>query len=158
MSESANRVVIKKACAGDVTAIRQCAVEAYSKYIERIGKPPAPMVAEFEALVSVGQVVVACYEERLVGYVVYYQIRDIMHLENVAVYPAFSGMGIGKLLIRYVEDEARNLGLVAVELYTNEAMTENLSLYPALGYEEYDRRREAGFNRVYYRLQVVSAD
>lgn len=156
MSESGKKVVIRKAHAADVAAIRQCAVEAYSKYIERIGKPPAPMVAEFETLVSAGQVVVACCNEQLAGYVVYYQLGDIMHLENVAVYPAFSGRGIGKSLIRTVENAARDSGLAAVELYTNVAMTENLLLYPALGYQEYDRRSEAGFNRVYYRIDVAA--
>jgi hypothetical protein len=29
-------------------------------------------------------------------------------------------------------------------------MTDNLGLYPRLGYEEFDRRREDGFDRVYF--------
>jgi len=30
-------------------------------------------------------------------------------------------------------------------------MTENLSLYPALGYHQFDRRVEDGFERIYFR-------
>ena len=33
---------------------------------------------------------------------------------------------------------------------TNEKMTENLTLYPRLGYCEVARRTEDGFNRVYF--------
>lgn len=145
---------IRVASVSDVEAIRQCAVDAYSKYIERIGKAPAPMVANFEALVGADQVVVALCENQLAGFVVFYKIQKAMHLENVAVHPAFSGRGIGKLLIRYVEDKAAEIGLDYVELYTNAAMTENLSMYPALGYQEYDRRCEDGFDRVYFRIRV----
>lgn len=35
-----------------------------------------------------------------------------------------------------------------LHLYTNEKMTENLSIYPKLGYVEVGRRTENGFNRV----------
>jgi hypothetical protein len=35
-------------------------------------------------------------------------------------------------------------------LYTNAAMSENLALYPRLGYREVDRRRDAGFDRVFF--------
>lgn len=145
---------IRLAGASDVDAIRQCAVEAYSKYIQRIGKPPAPMVADFNTLVIAGRVAVAVCDDVVAGFVVYYELSGAMHLENVAVYPAFGGKGVGKMLIRYVENAASTLGLGAVELYTNEAMTENLSLYPSLGYEEYDRRCEDGFNRVYFRIRL----
>lgn len=147
---------LRAASESDIEAIRQCAVDAYSKYIERIGKPPAPMVADFEVLVAAGKVVVALCENQLAGFVVFYEIQNAMHLENVAVHPEFNGRGIGKLLIKYVEKRAAEIGLDYVELYTNEAMTENLSMYPALGYHEYDRRSEDGFNRVYFRIRVSS--
>jgi hypothetical protein len=35
-------------------------------------------------------------------------------------------------------------------LYTNEKMTDNLSIYRKLGYVEVARRTENGFNRVYF--------
>ncbi len=145
---------IRAARVSDVEAIRKCAVDAYSKYVKRIGKAPAPMVADFETLVGAGRVVVASRENQLAGFIVFYKTQRVMHLENVAVRSAFRGRGIGKLLIRYVENKAAEIGLDYVELYTNAAMTENLSMYPALGYEEYDRRCEDGFNRVYFRIRV----
>jgi hypothetical protein len=46
---------------------------------------------------------------------------------------------------------ARLDGLQAVELYTNEAMVENLAMYERMGYREIQRKHDAGFNRVFFR-------
>jgi hypothetical protein len=43
----------------------------------------------------------------------------------------------------------------AVHLYTNEKMTDNLSIYPKLGYVEVARRTENGFNRVYFEKSLT---
>lgn len=147
-------VTLRPAIASDVDAICLCAKKAYNKYIERIGKAPAPMIADFASAVAAQQVLVACSDDSLLGYVVFYQAGDSMHLENVAVYPDVAGSGIGRQLISQVEEAAKSQGLESVELYTNEAMTENLTMYPAIGYEEFDRRVEGGFNRVYFRKFV----
>ena len=49
------------------------------------------------------------------------------------------------------------LGLARVTLYTNARMHENLVLYPRLGYVEIDRRREDGFDRVYFEKMLRGA-
>ena len=148
-------VLLRHALPSDVEDISQCAADAYTKYIERMGKVPAPMVADFKSSVAVKNVVIACVDNRLLGYVVFYPLKESMHLENVAVFPQDANSGVGRKLISRVEQTAAALRLEFVELYTNEAMTENLSMYPALGYLEYDRRCEDGFNRVYFRKRIV---
>ncbi len=75
----------------------------------------------------------------------------------MAVDPAAQGTGIGRALIEAVERMASEAGAEAVELYTNAKMTENQSLYPALGYRETGRRREDGFERVFYRKNLGQA-
>ena len=57
----------------------------------------------------------------------------------------------------FAEEEALRRGLQTIELYTNVKMTENLELYPRLGYQETDRREEDGFSRVFYRKHVGPA-
>ena len=47
--------------------------------------------------------------------------------------------------------EAKRRRLSAVRLYTNAAMTENLSMYAHMGFVETHRAAEKGFNRVYLR-------
>lgn len=142
---------IRLASLVDLEQIETCAQHAYAKYVARIGKKPAPMVADFASLIGEQCVHVAICTSTVAGYVVFYPVNKSMHLENVAVKPEFAGLGIGGQLIRYVESVATQQRLVAVELYTNEGMTENLSMYPALGYLETARKRQAGFNRVFYR-------
>jgi Acetyltransferase (GNAT) family len=69
-------------------------------------------------------------------------------------WPEHSGKGLGRGLIGFVEHVARRDGFQAVELYTNEAMTENLAMYPKLGYRETHRKQDAGYNRVFFRKTV----
>jgi ribosomal protein S18 acetylase RimI-like enzyme len=124
---------------------------AYGKYIERIGKAPAPMHADFARQIEQGLIHVALRARQFAGYVAFFPEGDHLHLDAVAVLPEHSGKGVGKALIGYVEQVARQGGFKAVELYTNEAMTENLAMYPKLGYLETHRKRDAGYNRVFYR-------
>jgi ribosomal protein S18 acetylase RimI-like enzyme len=143
--------MIRKAVAVDETAIRDCAERAYRRYVAAIGRKPAPMLADYASQIAADKVHVAVDETgELAGFIVFFPVAGRMFLENVAVQPAASGRGIGKSLIRFCEDDARRLGLGAVHLYTHEKMTDNLSLYPRLGYVEVDRRTEDGFNRVYF--------
>ena len=142
---------IRPADEGDAPAIRQCARDAYARYVAAIGQKPAPMVADFDAAIAAGTVHVAISAtQSLLGFVVFYPEDDHMLLENVAVRPDAAGQGIGKRLILFCEAEARRLSATSVRLYTNEKMVENLSIYPHLGYREVARRREDGFDRVFF--------
>lgn len=147
-------MVIRKADAQDELAVRACAEDAYQQYVVAIGKNPAPMVADFGAQIAEGCVYVACRGNEVVGFIVFFERDDHMFLENVAVKTVLARQGIGKALIDYCESQTKVLGLTSVVLYTNEKMTANLSMYPHLGYVEFDRRAEAGFNRVYFKKSV----
>ncbi len=152
-------MTIRKAAQPDLDGVRDCARQAYALYVPRMGKEPAPMVADFAARIRAGKLHVVELEGGepeggLAGFVVFYPRGDHLHVENVAVRPDAQGKGIGKALLRFAEDEARRLGLAAVELYTNVKMVENQAFYPALGYVETDRREEDGFSRVFYRKEL----
>lgn len=147
-------IQIRIASTDNLADVQACARAAYSKYVERMGREPAPMVADFASQIELGQVYVALRGELLAGYAGFYSEADHLHLENVAVDPSYAGQGIGKTLVEYVEQAARDKDLKAVELYTNEAMTENLAMYPKLGYVETERRQQAGFNRVFFRKPI----
>ena len=145
---------IRPAVASDLDAIRRCAEEAYALYVPRIGRKPAPMIADFAAQIEAGQVHVCVEDEQIQGYIVLYPRDDHLHIENVAVLPSQQGTGLGKYLLAFAETEARRTGITAVELYTNQHMTENLSFYPRLGYVELGCGEEAGFARVFYRKEL----
>lgn len=149
--------MIRPATVSDLDAIRGCAAAAYAKYVERIGREPAPMIADFGSLIDNGSLHVEVGNAgELEGYVVFYTRDDHVHLENIAVDPALHGRGIGRRLIEFAEQQAAALGYRRIELYTNARMTENLELYPRLGYREFDRRTEEGFDRVYFEKRLAS--
>jgi len=146
----------RPALPADADAIRQCARLSYQKYIERIGHPPAPMVADFDAHIRNGEIHVLEGDGGVIaGYVVFSAKADHMFLENVAVAPDQQGNGYGRRLIQLVEDKAGDVELDTVRLYTNVHMRENLGLYEALGYRETGRRREDGFDRVFFEKRLA---
>ena len=143
-------MLIRQAGSRDVASITALVDAAYAPYVPRIGRAPAPMTADYAGLVAAGEVWVAAEGDDVVGVLVIRTAADVLELENVAVEPAHQGHGHGRALIAFAEERSRELGLRTVALYTNEAMRENLALYPRLGYVETDRRVEDGYRRVYF--------
>ena len=146
--------VLRSGTAADVDDIRACVRAAYLKYVPRVGKEPGPMLANFETQVADGKVTVMETAGRLVGLIVMFPKAGHLFIENVAVRPNDQGHGYGRRLLLHAESEARRLGLEDIRLYTEASMIENLALYPAIGYEEIDRRVESGYRRVYFRKLV----
>ncbi len=146
--------MIHHATHDDVVHIKRCAELAYAPYVERMGKKPAPMVADFGALVDTQSVYILEVGCNLRGFIVCFANKDHFHIENIAVLPGFTGMGYGRQLMDFAEAEARKLGYSRLELYTNEKMRENLTLYPKLGYEEFARKTQDGFSRVFFRKHL----
>jgi ribosomal protein S18 acetylase RimI-like enzyme len=145
---------IVQATPGDARAVAECVRAAYAGYVELIGREPAPMTADYRALIDAGEVWVTKAGERVAGVLVLRPQPPALLLENVAVAPDRQGEGLGRALMAFAEDHARAEGLEEVVLYTNERMTENLRFYPALGYVETGRGMQDGFARVFYRKPV----
>lgn len=147
--------VLRQATPDDVDFIRDCAHRAYQIYVGRIGRPPAPMVANFAQLTRQGKSDIILAGQQRCGFVVSYPLDDHLFIENVAISPEYQGCGLASVVFRDLEDRALGLGLRGLALYTNEKMTENHGLYIHLGFLETDRRREAGFDRVFYRKPFI---
>lgn len=146
---------IRSARVDDLAAIQNCARRAYMHYVDRIGGEPAPMVADFAGQIVNGSIHVVEDERRVCGFIVLYPRGDHIHVENVAIDPEFQRHGLGTALLEFAEQQVHAHGRRAIELHTNEKMTENLEFYPRLGYVETARRTEDGFSRVYFRKEVL---
>jgi ribosomal protein S18 acetylase RimI-like enzyme len=146
---------IRAAEAGDIEPVKACVDAAFGSYVARLGRPPAPMLADYGALVAGGKVQVIG-EGRVVGLIVYYPRGDHIHVETVAVLPEARGKGFGRALMAHAEAAASRLRLAAVELYTHALMTENITYYNALGYREIRRGDEDGFPRVHFRKPATA--
>ncbi|MGI9336674.1 MAG: GNAT family N-acetyltransferase [Gammaproteobacteria bacterium] len=148
------RSLIREAVAADAARMRECVHAAYEHYIERIGKPPGPMLDDYEQVAAGPDSYVVELDARIAGMLVLIESTGRLLLDNVAVHPFAQGRGIGRALVGFAEAEARSRGFGAIDLYTNELMTENIARYTKLGYEEVERKTERGFNRVYMRKRV----
>ncbi len=140
--------------AGDVAGIRDCVRAAYRIYVERIGREPAPMLADYAALTAAGRVHLLELGDRLAGLIVLFARVDHLFVENVAVDPAFHGQGLGRRLMDFAEAAARARGFPVLRLYTNVHMTENFPFYDRLGYAVTGRVHEDGYERVYFKKTV----
>ena len=145
---------IVPAALADAVAVRECVRAAYAHYVERIGREPAPMTADYPALIAAAEVWLIRADDGIAGVLVMRTQGSGLLVENVAVAPGRQGQGLGRALMAFAEDHARAEGLEEVVLYTNERMTENLRFYPALGYVETGRGMQDGFARVFYRKPV----
>ena len=148
-------MLIRRAGPGDAAALRAIAATAYEKYVPRIGRPPAPMTADYERPVAAGQAWAAVEAGHVVGFAILIAQPGYLLLENVAVLPSAQGRGTGARLLALAEEHARGLGLGEVRLYTNEAMTENIAYYARHGYAETHRQEHDGFRRVFFRKSVA---
>jgi ribosomal protein S18 acetylase RimI-like enzyme len=149
-------LTVRRAEASDVAALTALAGEAYRVYVTRIGRPPAPMTADYAEAVGGGLAWVAAEDSQIVGLLVLAVQPEHLLLENVAVLPSAQGRGIGARLLAFAEEQARALGRDEIRLYTNEAMTENLSYYPGHGYTETHRAEQDGFRRVFFRKRLTT--
>lgn len=142
-------MLVRPARHEDVPLLRDLVLRAYRPYVARIDRRPAPMQDDYAQKVRAGAVFVAD-DGGVVGLIVLIHAPDHLLIENVAVAPERQGSGIGRALMAHAEAHARERGLGELRLYTNAAMTENISLYRQLGYSEVERRREEGFERVFF--------
>lgn len=122
-------LLIEIAVRDDVAALKPVVEAAYSKYIQRLGKLPAPMTVNYHELVDTRNVHVLRVAGNLLGSIVLYPDGD-------------------------TEEMARSLGLTSISLYTNVKTHENIALYTKIGFMATDRKVEAGFERVHFRKNL----
>jgi ribosomal-protein-alanine N-acetyltransferase len=85
--------------------------------------------------VSFPMVVVRRPGEEVVGYVIFWQIRDDVQVNNVAVRPDCRGLGLGEALMRYAIAKVRAAGAAFMTLEVRQSNTAAVALYKKLGFE-----------------------
>ena len=146
--------MIRPARADEVGWVAGTIAAAFSVYIQRIGRTPAPMTADHASLIAAGEVHVLEEAGERLGLIVQRAYPDHLYVDIVAVLPDAQHRGIGRQLLAFAEAEAARLGLPALRLFTHEKMTENRRFYPRLGFRQTDARREDGFDRVYFEKRL----
>ena len=152
---ASGEMTIRLATQDDIAQIVRLVNAAYAKYLDRMEKPPAPMLADYATLIASGEVYVLESGAEIAGLLVIEARDQTLFIENVAVDPAFQRQGLGRRLMAFAEQHARERGLREVRLYTNEVMVENLAFYQRLGFVEVERRVDDGYHRVFMRKSLA---
>jgi len=92
--------LIRRASAEDAARIGVIARAAYTKYVSRMGREPAPMLADFAAEIAAGHVVVVEIGGVVAGYMIAWPEVGAYFIDNVAVDPGRQGEGLGRQLLR----------------------------------------------------------
>lgn len=147
-------IEIRPANLTDVPAMKRVVADAYRKYIERIGKPPAPMLDDYAMRVCSHTAWVAESCGTITGLIVLLPKQEHLLLDNVAVDPIHQGLGVGRALLRIAEDEAVRQCYAELRLYMRQKMTENLTMCLALGWVEAGRGKQDGYQQIFFRKQL----
>ncbi|MBN2334606.1 GNAT family N-acetyltransferase [Candidatus Bathyarchaeota archaeon] len=146
--------IIREAVIDDLARVEEIVEKSYSKYVERIGKPPAPMKDDYRKLIEEKRVYVLDVEGVVQGVLVLIPQKTHMLLDNVAVHPSIQSRGYGGKLMQFAEDHATVMGYSEIRLYTHEKMTETQEMYRHLGWSEYKRQNDDGYRRIYMKKNL----
>ncbi|MCB4824257.1 GNAT family N-acetyltransferase [Roseicella aerolata] len=141
--------MIRPARAEEAPLLAALVARAYAPWVPVIGRRPGPMEDDYPGRIAAGEAWVLEEGGAIRGLVVIEAHPDHLMLDNIAVDPARQGTGDGRVLLDFVEAEARRRGLPEVRLYTHALMARNIGLYAKRGYAETERREEKGFSRVF---------
>jgi ribosomal protein S18 acetylase RimI-like enzyme len=148
--------MIRQAQPEDRTAVEAIVRGAYSIYLERMDKPPGPMLDDYAALIRSGSVSVLEENGEVLAIVVLLGKPDHLLLDNIAVRPDRQGAGLGRRLIAFAEADARRRGFAELRLYTHVTMVENIALYKRAGFFETGRGQDSGYDRVFMSKHLIS--
>jgi GNAT superfamily N-acetyltransferase len=95
---------------GDVASIEALVEAAYEKYVPRIGMRPVPMDDDYRGRVERGEAYVTG-DGAIDGVLVLTTHDGYLLIDNVAVDPRLQGRRIGRSLLAFAEEQARELGL-----------------------------------------------
>jgi len=126
-----DRFFIRRMREGDLPAVR--AIEALS-----FSNPWSDNTFRGEiqnTSVSFPMVVVRRPGDEVVGYIIYWMIRDDVQVNNVAVHPDCRGLGLGEAIMRYAIARTREAGAAFMTLEVRQSNTPAVTLYKKLGFE-----------------------
>lgn len=135
--EGENRYFIRRMQEGDLPAVR--AIEALS-----FSNPWSDNTFRGEiqnTSISFPFVVVRRPGDEVVAYIVFWQIRDDVQVNNIAVHPDCRGLGIGESLMRFAVAKVRGEGAAFMTLEVRQSNTAALTIYEKLGFEVLGTRK-----------------
>jgi len=135
--EGEDRYFVRRMREGDLPAVRAIETLSFSNpWSDNTFRGEIQNISISSPMVVVrkpGDRVVA--DNPVVAYIVYWQIRDDVQINNVAVHPDHRGLGLGEAMMRYAIAKVRAAGASFVTLEVRQSNTAAVTLYKKLGFE-----------------------
>ena len=126
--------------ADDLAFVRDATFAAYSPYLPVLGAMPGPVYADHAAAIALGQVWLVRDGGADVGLMVLEAAADHLMIESLVLLPDHQGRGLGRWMLGFAEDRARQAGVPELRLYANVLMTRNIGIYRRAGFVETYRK------------------
>lgn len=148
--KSTIRLIIRLARAEDAALVHRLTQQAFEEYRGQL-EPPSSAHDETEAVVVAalvgGGALLAFIGDTAVGAARFVAEGEHLYIGRIAVPPNWRGKGIAMALMSALEQQARELGLPAIELGVRESLPSNVRLYEKLNYtvlrrEQHPRNRD----------------
>ena len=77
---------------------------------------------------------VLLFENQIAGYIVLWDYGESLHIANITVHPQYRRMGLGRFMIRFAKEKARELGIKALTLEVRKSNGPARRLYESEGF------------------------
>lgn len=147
-----NKIIVKKAPKefNDWNGLLNLLQTAFEYQTTRIDPPSSLTRMDAQALEEKAQkeiLLLAFLEEELVGCLFAKSLEEKLYLGKFAVSPAHQGKGIGKKLMHWTEELAKEFGYSLLELETRVELIENHQTFARFGFIKTSENAHAGYGR-----------
>lgn len=132
MSEPA--ILLRRASRDDVAALRAVQQAAFAWNREILGVEPLPLLADYGEVVATKECWFAEDNGLVQGAIILEPEGEALLVWSVAGAPEQQGAKLGRHLMAFAEDRAREQGIGALTLYTGEKLQKNIDWYQRLGF------------------------
>ena len=137
---------IREAKPEDANALTGCMKSAYATYQEKMGKGRLPpMDVDYLSEINNYPTWIVESNGNVLGGLIMSFENNEASIANIAVNPKHQGRGIGGAMMRFAESIAREKHFSELHLATHVLLSENISLYKYLGWQETGRDETRAF-------------
>ena len=134
-------LTIRLATNADYEAVIVCIKAAFTPWIEIMGMKPIALMADYQDFLNrkVVYVIDGDRAGELAGLLIIYPVDDALYVDTIGVNPAYQKHGLGRQLLAFAEQKAREAGFHKLTLVTNAKQLSNQDYYRKQGYVETHR-------------------
>ena len=132
---SAAPITFRRAGPPDVPALQALQHAAFAWNRAVLGVEPLPLLADYAEVITTRECWLAEHGATLAGALILEPEDGALLVWSVAVAPQGQNMRLGRQLMAFAEERAREQGFSALTLYTGEKLEKNIAWYQRFGYQ-----------------------